>query len=505
MNPNYLFYNPDPFWTKFQLKEEPHIESGKISQQDISSRVDEPFQYGCTVPNTDQPRANAALVMLARNSEIKDVITSMQSMERHFNQWYNYPWVFLNDEQFTTEFKQAVRKHTKSEVEFGVIEPEVWDFPKDVDRDEIKEYITKQGDRGILYGNMESYHKMCRFYSGQFYQHDLIKNREWYWRVEPNVEFYCDLTYDPFIEMEKRGKKYGFNVMLNELYYTVPGLFREIKSFIKEQNIQVKNAWRLFIHDSKWTTGANQDEYDGIFIRPHILKEIEENVVLDKFLAIKDKKDEDVKKFNPTLIHKLFSKATQLPALHEDRMDREDYNLCHFWSNFEIARPDIFTSEVYQKLFKYLDSTGGFYKERWGDAPIHSLAIGMMLDLKEIHYFRDIGYRHSNFIHCPRNSPKNQLEYVPSDTYQGNKKDKHWLFPDKPRKFGAGCRCRCPRQRYTDTEDGGDSCMPQWKKHTDDNFRVFRQVDTDELENNIKIRVDKYLADGGVLGEKFFY
>lgn len=28
-------------------------------------------------------------------------------------------------------------------------------------------------------------------------------------RVEPNVEFYCDLDYDPFLFMQENNKKYG--------------------------------------------------------------------------------------------------------------------------------------------------------------------------------------------------------------------------------------------------------------------------------------------------------
>ena len=28
-------------------------------------------------------------------------------------------------------------------------------------------------------------------------------------RVEPNVEFYCDLDYDPFLYMQENNKKYG--------------------------------------------------------------------------------------------------------------------------------------------------------------------------------------------------------------------------------------------------------------------------------------------------------
>ena len=55
------------------------------------------------------------------------------------------------------------------------------------------------------------------------------------------------------------------------------------------------------------------------------------------------------------------------------------YNLCHFWSNFEIANLDIFNNDDYENFFQYLDNLGGFYYERWGDAPIHSIAIALFL------------------------------------------------------------------------------------------------------------------------------
>lgn len=81
-----------------------------------------------------------------------------------------------------------------------------------------------------------------------------------------------------------------------------------------------------------------------------------------------------------------------------------DYNLCHFWSNFEIGSFKFLRSPEYQAYFDYLDRQGGFFYERWGDAPIHSLAVGMFLSKEQVAYFEDIGYRHNPFAHCPVDS-----------------------------------------------------------------------------------------------------
>jgi mannosyltransferase len=121
---------------------------------------------GCLEPQTNGPRANAALVVLARNQELEGVVQSIKSMERHFNRWFHYPYVFLNDGDFNTTFKETILNHTSAPVEFGKIDPTMWGYPSWVNIDTAREGIRKQGDAAIMYGGMESYHHMCRFYSG---------------------------------------------------------------------------------------------------------------------------------------------------------------------------------------------------------------------------------------------------------------------------------------------------------------------------------------------------
>jgi mannosyltransferase len=152
------------------------------------------FVTGCLEPQVNGPRANAAFVVLARNKELEGVLQSIKSRERHFNHWFHYPYVFLNDGDFNSTFKEAVLNHTSSPVEWGRIGPELWGFPDWVDESVAKEGIAKQGDAAIMYGGMESYHHMCRFYSGMFYKHELLQKYEWYWRLEPEIKYFCDIT-----------------------------------------------------------------------------------------------------------------------------------------------------------------------------------------------------------------------------------------------------------------------------------------------------------------------
>lgn len=134
----------------------------------INEQHDKVFATGCRYPEEElsKPRANAAFVVLARNKEIDGVIQSVKSIERHFNRWFKYPYVFLNDGEFEQSFKDTITNYTSAPAEFGQIDPSMWGYPKWADEKVAKEGISKQGDAAIMYGGMESYHHMCRFYSG---------------------------------------------------------------------------------------------------------------------------------------------------------------------------------------------------------------------------------------------------------------------------------------------------------------------------------------------------
>jgi mannosyltransferase len=65
----------------------------------------------------------------------------------------------------------------------------------------------------------------------------------------------------------------------------------------------------------------------------------------------------------------------------------QGYSTCHFWSNFEIADLEFWRSQPYEDYFTHLDRTGGFFYERWGDAPVHSIAIGLFEDVSRVHWY----------------------------------------------------------------------------------------------------------------------
>ncbi|GAA5951664.1 hypothetical protein JCM8115_005212 [Rhodotorula mucilaginosa] len=313
-------------------------------------------------------RANAAFVALVRNSEREAMRDSMRSVEARFNKKFGYPWVFLNDEPFDEAFKLGVRKMTRSEVIFAQIPKKYWGYPSWINQTHAAEERQKMVDEGVIYGGSESYRHMCRFNSGFFFEQEVLEKYKWYWRVEPGVEYFCDIDYDPFLFMEANNKVYGFTIVLYEYLRTVETLWDATREFARlhPEYIDPNNAIHFLVDDK------NKGLQDG------------------------------------------------------------DWNLCHFWSNFEIGSLDFWRSKEYREYFKFLDEKGGFFYERWGDAPVHSFAAALFLPQEKIHNFYDISYRHNPYQTCPQNRK---------------------LFHDNG-------KCECYPENSFDTD--GYSCMRQW-------------------------------------------
>lgn len=281
---------------------------------------------------------NATMVMLVRNIELKGALLSMRSLEDRFNHQYKYPWVFLNDVPFDQDFIDQTTLMASGKTYYELIPTEDWDPPAHIDLDKLEDNIAKSTE--IIYGFSKSYRNMCHFNSGYFYKQKRLLDYEWYFRVEPDVHYMCDFQYDPFTLMRTRNKLYGFVIAIPEYENTIPTLWDTVKGFMDEfpQHLHPNNSLDFI------TTN-----------------------------------DSDV-----------FAHTTN-----------SEYNLCHFWSNFEIGNLDFFRGEAYEAYFHHLDMAGGFYYERWGDAPVHTIGVSLLMDRDAVHHFEDIGYYHLPYMSCP--------------------------------------------------------------------------------------------------------
>ena len=206
-----------------------------------------------------------------------------------------------------------------------LVPQEHWETPSWINEDLYQESVKVLKEQGVQYMDKKSYHQMCRWNSGMFYKHPALLDTQYYWRVEPNVHFFCDVDYDVFRYMQDHNKTYGFTVNLYDSPESVAGLWPATQQFI-----------------------ADHPEY----LHPNnAIKWLQEDTI----------RPENYQKAN-------------------------GYSTCHFWSNFEIGDMSFWRSKAYEEYFQHLDRAGGFFYERWGDAPVHSIGLGLFEDQNKIHW-----------------------------------------------------------------------------------------------------------------------
>lgn len=226
---------------------------------------------GITIQYADTPKANATFVILCREGDINEILQSVQLLETTFNDrpHHRYPYVFLNDKPFSDNFKLRMSRAVSSSAEFGQVPPEMWDIPPEINMDKARKAWDKASKGHMPYGGSQSYRQMCRFQSGFFFRHPLVQKYRYYWRIEPGVKFFCDLTeYDPFRFMEQNNKKYGFVLAVHELPGTVTTLWIYVRQWYeKNRDLLPQNNLFGFITENNGR-GYNKVSTPNLVVDP---------------------------------------------------------------------------------------------------------------------------------------------------------------------------------------------------------------------------------------------
>lgn len=79
-------------------------------------------------------------------------------LQDRFNRKYHYPYVFLNDEPFSDEFKKYTTGAASGPCSYGLVPKEHWsDTPEWIDQDRAKRAREQMKKDNVMYGESISY------------------------------------------------------------------------------------------------------------------------------------------------------------------------------------------------------------------------------------------------------------------------------------------------------------------------------------------------------------
>ena len=176
------------------------------------------FELQKGIEQTTYKRANATFYTLCRNSDLYELLETIQNYNNRFNDKFKYDWIFLNDKPFTEEFKRAVQAITTGNAYFDRIPEEYWSLPENLNVTKMyagMKLLRDDPDGAAPYATSLSYRHMCRFESGFFYKQKLLQKYRFFWRVEPGVRLKCDINHDLFKEMVH------FNLLVKTIFLRI--------------------------------------------------------------------------------------------------------------------------------------------------------------------------------------------------------------------------------------------------------------------------------------------
>lgn len=186
---------------------------------------------------------NAVIVYLSRKRDINYLRKSLKLLNKNFTKRFKYPvLIFHND--FTSNDQYILLK-IYSNIKFEKI------------KFEIPSWIDKSRIIDDSFSVRIGYMHMCRFFSGEIYNHDAMKNYDWYWRLDSDSYLHSPIKYDLFSFMEIQGFTYGYlGYTLKDLPDFVIGLWNLAKEYIQKKNIQPTFLNKYLDKEGKWDRSA---------------------------------------------------------------------------------------------------------------------------------------------------------------------------------------------------------------------------------------------------------
>ncbi|KAI9469689.1 MAG: nucleotide-diphospho-sugar transferase [Benjaminiella poitrasii] len=301
----------------------------------------------------NQLPVKAAFVALVQENDVYKLRNTMISIERSFNEERGgYPWIIISDKAFSRKFREWIVSSTKSLVFFGQAPAIEWQEPYWVDMKKAEQNMKDMvKEHNINNGESISWRRMTRYNARFIANHPLLKDLEYYWKVQADSRYDCIIPHDPFQKMKEENKKLSFALSLTENHKNLDEFHETVHKFI----INHKNIIQP----------VSKSIYKALLNTETRFKSI-------------DNKSDPLGEYSG------------------------HFSNCMMYNNFMIFSLEFLRSMEYTIFFDELDRTGGFFYHKWGDSFPQTIAAALFLKREEISFDDVEGYSYGAGAICPK-------------------------------------------------------------------------------------------------------
>ena len=184
------------------------------------------------------------ILYLVRSSDqdVEDFNKSLALVEQNLLPYTNSTDVLVFVEPSFEEYKSKVR--TNIELKYETIEFQVPNYPQEI-LDQIPEFFPHptHGNGPVEWGHpgfSMGYRHMCRFFSGELYAYSVLKNYDYYLRLDTDSYIHTPLNYDIFEWAKDNECYYGYisPAVQKDNLKVIEGLWDKVNEMIPDNFIQ---------------------------------------------------------------------------------------------------------------------------------------------------------------------------------------------------------------------------------------------------------------------------
>eukprot|EP00605_Chrysophyceae_sp_TOSAG23-4_P002238 GSChrysophyteH1.ASY1.ANO1.2482.1 assembled CDS len=309
------------------------------------------------------PQPGAVIYILSHRKRLAQLCTALKLLYINFCVSYpRYPVIIFHDdftdedEIFVKNAVNSVRARRQPMMDLRIIRIKL-DYP--IKMSESRKTELKVLPKDHKCAATIGYRHMCHFHS--FEAVEILRRQgfshDYIMRLDDDSQITAPIGYDIFQMMHANGKKYGFAKIMSDDPLCVEGLWQEAEKFI-----EAAQTMRLPLLSKQQAAALRNTS------------------TIESFYALMP---------SPFI----------------------------FYNNFEIVHKSVWEHPLWLAWSDHIKASEGVYSKRWGDAPIHTIGVSMILAKKQIHRFKDLPYRHLPFIdQLPQGLPRPSADPFEIDT-----------------------------------------------------------------------------------------
>ena len=171
------------------------------------------------------------------------------------------------------------------------------------------------------------YRNMCRYWAFNIFSQPFMHNVTSYMKLDTDT-IVKTMPVDPFRLLEAERLDYLGPIMYQDAPHVVEGIWETFLRFALEEGIHPRGLEPL--------SNRNQDNYSA-----------------------EDISHMSVEHASDVLFHR-------------------GYNLMIFYCNWEVSRMQVWRSDVFGRLARFIDAAGGIILRRWTDCPVRTLSLYLL-------------------------------------------------------------------------------------------------------------------------------